>query len=141
MAQHIRLISHCLEHFAPTSPHVTEEVNLFGEGSFYQLGRYSKFNKYLLQCKAGKFALKLLESRLLLTLKGEVAARGPLQGGGDGVHSCSRCCCTSGGDREANTGCSKVVLANTLTQAISTTILFSAYLLVPMRRPNISYES
>lgn len=81
------MTAHYLEHFVPPSLSVPEEVNFSRESSFYQLGSCSRFNKYLLQCKAGNFALKLLEVWLLSILKWEVVARRCLQRGGDGVHS------------------------------------------------------
>jgi len=98
------MVAHYLEHFEPTSLSLSKEVNFSGERSFYPLGTYSRFNKYLLQCKAGKFALRLLEARLLLVLKWETAARKALPRAHDVVCGCSRGCGISGGHRGADTG-------------------------------------
>lgn len=96
----VTLIYSYLEHFEPTSLSLSEEVNFFGESR-----EILQLQQIFLRCKAGEFALKRLEGRRLLsTLKGEVAARRALRRGGDGVHSCSRGCGTSGGRRGADTG-------------------------------------
>lgn len=114
-------VAHYLEHFEPTSLSVSEEVNFSRESSFYQLGRYSRFNKDLLQREAGKFALKLLEARLLSILKGEVAARRALQRGRWWSAQLLQRLCDRGADTRSLAGCS----VTTLPQAISTTIFLS----------------